>query len=155
MRIKLITVGTKMPAWVEQGYAEYAKRLPRELSLELLELGLGHRGKGADLARAIRKEGDQMLAAIPPADRVIALDVKGSNWSTEKLAGRLSDWQMEGVDISLLVGGPDGLDGRCLARADARWSLSALTLPHPLVRVVLAEQIYRAWTILQGHPYHK
>ncbi len=155
MRIKLITVGTRMPGWVEQGYGEYTKRMPKEMSVELLELPLGHRGKGADLARAIQKEGDQMLAAIPAADKVIALDVLGKSWSTEQLAGQLSDWQMDGGNISLLVGGPDGLDPRCLQRAERKWSLSALTLPHPLVRVLLAEQLYRAWTILKGHPYHK
>ncbi|MCW8886309.1 MAG: 23S rRNA (pseudouridine(1915)-N(3))-methyltransferase RlmH [Motiliproteus sp.] len=155
MRIKLITVGTRMPDWVEQGYNEYAKRLPKEISLELQELALGHRGKGADLSRAIQKEGDQMLAAIPASDKVIALDVKGKPWSTEQLAKVLAEWQMDGNNLSLLVGGPDGLDPRCLQRAERKWSLSALTLPHPLVRVVLAEQIYRAWTILKGHPYHK
>ncbi len=155
MRIKLITVGTKMPGWVEQGYSEYNKRMPKEMPVELLELPLGHRGKGADLARAIQKEGDQMLAAIPSSDKVIALDVKGKPWSTEQLAQQLADWQMDGGNISLLVGGPDGLDSRCLQRAERKWSLSALTLPHPLVRVLLAEQLYRAWTILKGHPYHK
>ncbi|MEH6626113.1 MAG: 23S rRNA (pseudouridine(1915)-N(3))-methyltransferase RlmH [Motiliproteus sp.] len=155
MRIKLITVGTRMPGWVEQGYSEYTKRMPKEMSVELLELSLGHRGKGADLTRAIQKEGDQMLAAIPASDKVIALDVKGKPWSTEQLAQQLADWQMDGGNISLLVGGPDGLDTRCLQRAERKWSLSALTLPHPLVRVLLAEQLYRAWTILKGHPYHK
>ena len=155
MRIKLITVGTKMPSWVEEGYAEYQKRFPKEISLQLQELSLGHRGKGADLSRAIQKEGDLMLSAIAPKDRVIALDVKGKPWSTEQLAEQLSSWQMEGGDVSLLVGGPDGLDNRCLARADRKWSLSPLTLPHPFVRVILAEQLYRAWTILKGHPYHK
>ncbi len=155
MRVKLVTVGTRMPAWVEQGYAEYAKRLPRELTLELQELALGHRSKGADLNRAIQREGDLMLAAIPSADRVIALDVKGKAWSTEQLAEQLQRWQMDGDNVSLLVGGPDGLDPRCLARAEQKWSLSPLTLPHPLVRVVLAEQLYRAWTIVNGHPYHK
>ena len=155
MRIKLITVGTKMPGWVEQGYGEYQKRFPKEIALELQELPLGHRGKGADLARAIQREGDQMLAAIPANDKVIALDVKGKPWSTEQLAEQLAGWQMEGNNLSLLVGGPDGLDGRCLAKADRKWSLSPLTLPHPLVRVLLAEQLYRAWTILKGHPYHK
>ena len=155
MRIKLITIGSKMPPWVEQGYGEYQKRFPKEISLELLELSLGHRGKGADLARAIQKEGDQMLAAIPANDGVIALDVKGKPWSTDQLSEQLAGWQMDGRNLSLLVGGPDGLDRRCLAKADRKWSLSPLTLPHPLVRVLLAEQLYRAWTILKGHPYHK
>lgn len=96
-----------------------------------------------------------MLAAIRPADRVVALDLSGKAWSTPELAGQLENWSMDACDVSLLIGGPDGLDPRCLARADQRWSLSNLTLPHPLVRVLLAEQIYRAWTITQNHPYHK
>lgn len=155
MRIRLIAVGTKMPDWVERGFNEYSKRLPSDFKLELKELGLGHRGKGADLARAIRQEGDEMLAAIGKGDRVIALTVDGKSWSTEKLAEQAEDWRMDGRNISLLVGGPDGLDPRCVALADHKWSLSALTLPHPLVRILLAEQLYRAWTLLAGHPYHK
>jgi len=155
MRIRLLAVGTKMPSWVTSGYQEYAKRLPHDFQLELVELAVGHRGKGADTARAIRSEGDAMLAAIPKGDKVIALCVDGKNWSTEKLAQQAEEWRMDGHNLTLLVGGPDGLDPRCIAAADQRWSLSALTLPHPLVRIVLAEQLYRAWTLLQGHPYHK
>ncbi|WP_210396375.1 23S rRNA (pseudouridine(1915)-N(3))-methyltransferase RlmH [Motiliproteus sediminis] len=155
MRIRLLAVGTRMPRWVTNGYEEYVKRLPAELSLELVELNLGHRGKNADTARAIAREGDDMLAAIGKGDRVVALDVKGKAWSTEQLATQLEVWQMDGRNISLLVGGPDGLDSRALALAEQRWSLSPLTLPHPLVRVLLAEQLYRAWTITKGHPYHK
>lgn len=144
-----------MPGWVNEGFIEYTKRLPREVSFELIEIGLGHRGKGADKERAIRQEGDAMLAAIPKGDFVVALEVLGKAWTTEKLAQQMSNWQMEGHNIALLVGGPDGLDPRCSAMADAKWSLSPLTLPHPLVRILLAEQVYRAWTINQGHPYHK
>ena len=155
MRIRLIAVGTKMPAWVEQGVNEYCKRLPPELKLEIKEISAGKRGKGADIQRAIQEEGKQILAAIGQYDRVIALDVKGKPWSTEQLAGELENWQREGDDISLLVGGPDGLSAECLQRADQRWSLSALTLPHPLVRIVLAEQLYRAYTINTNHPYHR
>lgn len=155
MRIRLLAVGNRMPAWVEEGYNEYARRLPPDFQLELVELTPGHRGKNADIARAIRSEGDAMLAAIGKGDRVVALDVKGRPWSTPQLAEQAAQWRMDGRNISLLVGGPDGLDPRALALADQKWSLSALTLPHPLVRVVLAEQLYRAWTVLQGHPYHK
>lgn len=155
MRIKLIAVGTKMPAWVTAGYQEYAKRLPRDCSLELVELSLGHRGKGADLSRAILKEGDAMLAAIPAKDQVVAMEVGGKMLSTETLSQQLENWQMTGDNLSILIGGPDGLDARCVAQANMKWSLSSLTLPHPLVRVLLAEQLYRAWSILQGHPYHK
>lgn len=155
MKIKIIAVGTKMPKWVEDGYNDYAKRLPRELTLEVVELPLGPRGKNADTKKAIAKEGEAMLAAIGKGDKVIALEVTGKAWSTEKLADQLADWRMAGCNFSLLVGGPDGLAPECTARADVKWSLSNLTLPHPLVRIVLAEQIYRAWTILNNHPYHK
>ena len=155
MKIKLLAVGTKMPTWVTQGYDEYARRMPSDMQLEIQELSLGFRGKGADLKRAIGKEGEQMLAAIPPQDQVIALDVLGTPWSTLQLAKQCGDWRMAGHNVTLLVGGPDGLAPACLARADQRWSLSPLTLPHPLVRVLLAEQIYRAWSVLNNHPYHK
>jgi len=155
VRLRIIAVGTKMPGWVEQGYQEYAKRLPPELKLEMVELGLGHRGKGADLKRAIAKEGAAMLKAIAPQDHVVALDVKGKPWSTEQLAGQLNTWQGSGNNFSLLIGGPDGIAPECLSRANSRWSLSNLTLPHPLVRILVAEQLYRAWSITVGHPYHK
>ncbi|WP_317931282.1 23S rRNA (pseudouridine(1915)-N(3))-methyltransferase RlmH [Halioxenophilus sp. WMMB6] len=155
MRVKLIAVGTKMPAWVEQGWMEYHKRLPREFKLELVELPLGQRSKSASVEKAMAAEGERMLAAIPDGDWVVALEVGGQSWSTEKLAANLADWQMQGKNLSLLVGGPDGLARDCLQRANQQWSLSALTLPHPLVRVVLVEQLYRAVSILNNHPYHK
>ncbi|MBU2967566.1 23S rRNA (pseudouridine(1915)-N(3))-methyltransferase RlmH [Amphritea sp. 2_MG-2023] len=155
MKIRLIAVGTKMPSWVIEGVNEYQKRLPNEFALDIIEIPLGHRGKGADLARAKRQEGELMLAAIPKGDQVIALEVGGRNWSTEQLAEQAEQWQMSGRNVSLLVGGPDGLAPECVALADQKWSLSGLTLPHPLVRILLAEQLYRAWSILQGHPYHK
>ncbi|RTE66975.1 23S rRNA (pseudouridine(1915)-N(3))-methyltransferase RlmH [Amphritea opalescens] len=155
MKIRLIAVGTKMPSWVIEGVSEYQKRLPNEFSLDIIEIPLGHRGKGADLARAKRQEGELMLAAIPKGDQVIALEVGGRNWSTEQLAEQAEQWQMSGRNVSLLVGGPDGLAPECIALANQKWSLSGLTLPHPLVRILLAEQLYRAWSILQGHPYHK
>ena len=155
MRVKLIAIGTKMPKWVTQGYDEYAKRLPRDFSLELVELPMAPRGKNTDIAKAIQKEGDAMLAAIPNGDKVIALEVLGKTWSTEQLAQQTESWRMDGYNISLLVGGPDGLDPRCTARADQAWSLSKLTLPHPMVRILLAEQIYRAWTLMNNHPYHR
>lgn len=144
-----------MPSWVTTGYQEYAKRLPSDMQLQLQELPLGFRGKSADPAKAMQKEGESMLAAIGNGDRVVALDVLGKPWSTEQLAEQCSDWRMDGRNVSLLVGGPNGLAPECLARADQKWSLSPLTLPHPLVRVLLAEQLYRAWTILNHHPYHK
>ncbi len=155
MRLRIIAVGTKMPDWVEAGCNEYLKRLPSELNLEIIELPLGQRGKGADIKRAITREGEAMLKAIGEHDHVIALDVLGKPWSTEQLAQKLQQWQLSGDNFSLLVGGPDGLAPECLQRANSKWSLSALTLPHPLVRILLVEQIYRAGTINSGHPYHR
>lgn len=155
MRLRVLAVGTKMPDWVNAGCKEYLKRLPPELNVEFVELPLGQRGKGADIQRAITREGEAMLRAIGDHDQVIALDVKGKPWGTEDLAERLQQWQLSGDNFSLLIGGPDGLAPECLARANNRWSLSALTLPHPLVRIVLAEQLYRAWSINAGHPYHR
>jgi 23S rRNA (pseudouridine1915-N3)-methyltransferase len=155
MIIYLISVGNKMPRWVEEGYREYAKRLPAECALKLLEIQPGHRGKSADINRAISDEGDRMLKAIPKNCLVVALDVQGKSWSTEQLADQLEGWLADGRDLALLVGGPEGLDPRCLAQSDLRWSLSALTMPHPLVRVVVAEQLYRAWSLVRNHPYHR
>jgi len=155
MNIYLISVGTRMPRWVELGYQEYAKRMPAECRLQLLEIAAGHRGKGADIARTLRDEGGRMLKAIPKGCRVVALDVEGRSWSTEQLSRQLDGWLGGGSDLALLVGGPEGLAEVCRQRADGRWSLSPLTLPHPLVRVVLAEQLYRAWSLLRNHPYHR
>lgn len=155
MKLKMLAVGTRMPGWVTQGVEEYRKRLPREMSLEVVELSPGPRQKSADPAKAIRVEGDRLLSRIKDSELVVALDVEGKPWSTQVLSERMRDWQMAGSDVSLLIGGPDGLDQRCLARADLRWSLSPLTLPHPLVRVLLAEQLYRGWTLMTGHPYHR
>ena len=144
-----------MPAWVEDGVAEYRKRLPTEIQLDIRELPMAKRGKTTDIRRAIAQEGEALLAAVPKGDVVIALDVLGKSVSTESLAASLRQWQMEGDNISILVGGPDGLAAECLSAARQKWSLSAMTLPHPLVRVVFAEQLYRAWTILANHPYHR
>ena len=155
MRIHLIAVGTRMPAWVVDAYQEYAKRLPRECTLQLVEIPLSKRRKSLGSSQAAEEEGQHMLASLPKDCTVIALDVRGKGWSTEELAVRLQDWLGSGRDVALLVGGPDGLSAACLARADFKWSLSALTYPHSLVRVVLAEQLYRAWTINTGHPYHR
>jgi 23S rRNA (pseudouridine1915-N3)-methyltransferase len=155
MVIHLISVGNRMPRWVQEGYQEYAKRLPRECLLKLVEIAPGHRGKGADLARAVREEGERMLKALPRDCLVLALEIEGQRWSTEQLAQKLDHWMADGRDLALLVGGPEGLADSCRQRADAGWSLSPLTLPHPLVRVLLAEQIYRAWTVLNRHPYHR
>ncbi len=144
-----------MPSWVEAGCNEYNKRMPPELRIETIEIALGARGKNQPASKAVEKESQALLKAIGSRDFVVALDVLGRSLSTEQLAKKLASWQMDGRDICLLIGGPDGLSKDCLARADMRWSLSDLTLPHPLVRILLMEQMYRAWTINAHHPYHR
>ena len=144
-----------MPGWVAEGFAEYRKRLSHELPLELVELKPGNRGKGRDDARAIQDEGAAMLAALPAGCHVVALDGRGKTWSSDELAVQLENWRMHGRDVAFLVGGPDGHAPEVLARADQHWSLGPLTLPHMLVRLVLIEQLYRAITIIAGHPYHR
>jgi 23S rRNA (pseudouridine1915-N3)-methyltransferase len=155
MKINLLAVGQKMPSWVELGYKEYAHRMPAEAKLELKEIVPGKRGKNADIKRIIQDEGQRIQAAIPKNNRIVVLDVKGKAWSTEQLAERMDSWMQSGQDISLLVGGPEGLSAEIRQQADEHWSLSALTFPHPLVRVILAEQLYRAWSVLRNHPYHR
>lgn len=155
MKIRLLAVGTRMPDWVTAGYEDYAKRLVDDVRLELVEIPAGKRAKNSDVVRLTEKEGEAQLAAVGAQDHVVALEVGGRPWSTEDLSRNLARWLQEGRNISLLVGGPEGLAPAARARADQQWSLSPLTLPHPLVRVLLAEQIYRAWTLLKGHPYHR
>jgi len=155
MRIHLIAVGQRMPQWVKAGLEEYAGRMPGQLRPALTEIPLGGRGKSAPADAARREEGERLLNAVPRQARVVALDAAGAAWTTEALAQRLEAWMQEGDDVAFLVGGPDGLSPECLARADDRWSLSKLTFPHMMVRVILAEQLYRAWTMLQNHPYHR
>ena len=155
MRIRLITVGTKMPDWVTTGFYEYQKRLNQDVQLELAEVPAGKRGKNADVKRILEKEGEQILNLLHSQEHIIALDVKGTRFTTEKLSARLNELMHQGQAIALLVGGPEGLSNACRQRASEKWSLSDLTLPHPLVRIVIAEQIYRAWSLLKGHPYHR
>jgi len=155
MKLHLLAVGQKMPAWVEQGYQEYAQRMPAEVQLVLREINPGKRGKNADISRIMLEEGQRIQMAIPKNTHIVALDVKGKAWSTEQLAESLGQWMQSGQDVALLVGGPDGLSQACRDQADEYWSLSSLTFPHPLVRVILAEQLYRAWSVLRNHPYHR
>jgi len=155
MRIHLIAVGQRMPGWVNTAYQDFARRLPGEYRLNLVELAAGKRGKNADIARAIADEGKRMLEALPKDCLVIALDEHGREWSTKDLTTQLADWSQGGRDVALLIGGADGLAAGVRQRADITWSLSNLTLPHALVRVVLAEQLYRAWSLMTNHPYHR
>ena len=155
MQIYLIAIGQRMDAWVQQAYDEFAKRLPHECRLQLVEVPANKRTKNTDVQRAIKEEGQRLLASIPSNSLVYALDSAGLQWSTEKLADQLDHWLVDGRDIVFLIGGPDGLSEQCKSRADACLSLSKLTFPHPMARIIIAEQIYRAWSILKGHPYHR
>lgn len=155
MQIRLLAVGQRMPGWVTDGYQDYAKRLPRECELVLREIAPGKRGKNANLERVRVEEGERLLGTVSRDEHVIALEVRGKAWSTQDLADQLRLWQREGHRVALLVGGPEGLSDACRCRSQQLWSLSPLTLPHPLVRVIVAEQLYRAWSLLHQHPYHR
>jgi len=155
MQINLIAVGKRMPKWICQGYEEYTKRLPRECVMQLREIAPGIRGKNRDLRRIVRQEGERMIAAIPAGAHVVALDISGQPWSTPDLALAMQRWMLEEKAVALLVGGAEGLSEEVREQARESWSLSKLTFPHPLVRVIIAEQIYRAWSLLQNHPYHR
>ncbi len=155
MRIRLIAVGTRMPAWVETAYADYASRLPHECRLELTEVAPAQRGKNTDIARAKQQEGEKILKLLPRDALIIALDERGEALSSPQWAAELKLWLQSGRDTCLLIGGPDGHAPEVLARADRQWSLSKLVLPHALVRVFVAEQLFRAWSLLSNHPYHR
>ena len=144
-----------MPAWVNTGTLEYANRMPPQCQLQIREITAEKRTKNSDLKRIRQTEGEKLLAAIPDGSLVVTLDVRGKAWSTEQLSQQLDGWMMSGRDVALLVGGPEGLSPECLQRAEQSWSLSPLTFPHPLVRIVVAEQLFRAWSILTNHPYHR
>lgn len=155
MKIRLLTITHKSPSWIQEGYLDYAKRLPPHCALELVEIPAEKRTANADLKRIAEREGEKMLAQIKPNHLVIALDVKGKAWSTEQLSEELANWLQSGRNVDLLVGGPEGLAPACLEKAEVKWSLSPLTFPHIIVRLIVVEQIYRAYSILQQHPYHR
>jgi 23S rRNA (pseudouridine1915-N3)-methyltransferase len=155
MQIDLIYVGKKTPRWVLDGFNEYVKRLPSNCTLNPIEIALCKRTKNADLKRLQQQEGEQMLAAIASNAHIIALDERGVHWDTMQLANQLAQWMQDHSRLALLVGGPEGLAPVCLQCAHQHWSLSSLTFPHTLVRIVIAEQVYRAWSILNNHPYHR
>ncbi len=155
MDLTVAAVGTRMPAWVQEAWTEYARRFPRGLSLHIREIALTRRGNNADVAALQKAEAESLLAAVPKGHLVVALDERGKQWSTVELAAQLENWMRDEHGVCFLVGGPDGLHASVRDRARSTWSLGRLTLPHPLVRVLLAEQLYRAWTITQNHPYHR
>ena len=153
MRLTLLAAGTRLPGWMTDGYADYAARLPPELKLALVEIPLGEHKH--DVARAMRDEGERMLKQVARDVRLVTLEVGGKPWSSEQLARELARWQQDGRDVAFAIGGPEGLAPEVLARAEQRWSLGPLTLPHGLARVLVAEQLYRACSILKGLPYHR
>jgi 23S rRNA (pseudouridine1915-N3)-methyltransferase len=155
VKARLIAVGERAPQWLAEGYAEYEKRLSHWLPLELVEIAPGLRGKHRDAARATQHEGVRVLAALPKHAHVVVLDGRGKQYSSEQLAQRLEHWRGQGRDLAFLVGGPEGHAAHVVAQADEQWSLGPLTLPHMLVRLLVAEQLYRAAALLANHPYHR
>jgi 23S rRNA (pseudouridine1915-N3)-methyltransferase len=155
VKCRVIAAGTRLPEWVNQGFREYQKRLRTPLVLDLVEIPVGTRRAGESPQRSIAREGEQMLAALVREDYVVALEVNAKSMNTEQLSVWLAERLREARPLALLIGGPDGLSDACRVRANQSWSLSPLTLPHGLVRVVVAEQIYRAMSMLAGHPYHR
>ncbi|HTH60982.1 MAG TPA: 23S rRNA (pseudouridine(1915)-N(3))-methyltransferase RlmH [Paraburkholderia sp.] len=155
MKLHIVAVGHRMPDWIATGFDEYAKRMPPELRIELREIKPEQRSSGRPAESVMAAERQRIEAALPKAARIVALDERGRDWTTMQLATALPDWQRDGRDVAFLIGGADGLDPQLKARADLLLRLSSLTLPHAMVRVLLAEQLYRAWTITQNHPYHR
>jgi len=155
MVIHFITVGQKMPKWVQDGYAEYAKRLPKSCAIKLVELTMAQRGKTGSADKYKAEEAKKILAAIPKGAQLIVLDEHGQQVTTKGLADKLEDWLASGQDVALVVGGPDGLEQSLIQQAKWKWGLSKLTMPHPMVRILVAEQIYRAYSVINNHPYHR
>jgi 23S rRNA (pseudouridine1915-N3)-methyltransferase len=158
MKIRILTIGQKMPSWVITGFADYFKRIQPFVTTQLQELAMAKRGKNdsaADIAKYCQIEGEAILAALKPHELLIALEVGGRELSTEQLASTMQNWMLQGQDIVLAIGGPDGLSEQVRQAAAWHWSLSKLTLPHPLVRIMLIEQLYRAMSINHHHPYHR
>ena len=155
MRLLLIAVGRRMPTWVNEAFADYANRLRGSARLELVEVEACKRGRKTDVEQLVREESDRLLSVAPPDYRLVALDIMGKQISSEDLAGKLGDWIDQAQDVALLVGGADGLSTQLLEQTDECWSLSRFTLAHSLVRVVVAEQLYRAHSIVMGLPYHR
>jgi len=155
MRISILSVGHKMPAWIQEGFQEYTRRMPPEIRVELVELKPEERSAAKPAPKAMQAEGERLIAAVPSGATVLALDEKGRSVSTQGLSVMLADWMRDGSHPAFVIGGADGLDAAVKERADKLLSLSALTLPHGLVRVLVAEQLYRAWSILARHPYHR
>ena len=155
MHIRLIAVGDRQPSWVDDAFGTYAERLPREWKFRLDTVATVRRPKNSDASAAVEAEGRKVLGLLKGAEQIVVLDERGTELSSVGLSQSLATWQSAGNDLSFVIGGPDGVSTALTARADFRWSLSKLTLPHGLARVLFAEQLYRAWTVSSGHPYHR
>lgn len=155
MHMRLLAVGDRQPAWVDDAVRSYTSRYPREWRFRLETLATARRGRNEPPARAVEAEGAQLLERIDPAEQLVLLDERGRQLDSKALAGRVATWQADGRDVCFVIGGPDGVARSIHDRADFAWALSSLTLPHGLARVLLAEQLYRAWSLGAGHPYHR
>ncbi len=155
MHIRLLAVGDRQPGWVDEAFNTYTSRFPREWAFRLDTIATAKRAKNEAATRAIEAEAELLLAKLAPDECVVLLDERGKHLKSMALADRLSDWQLDGRNLCFIIGGPDGVSAACRARADFIWSLSDLTLPHGLARVLLAESLYRAWSLQAGHPYHR
>lgn len=155
MHIRLLAVGDRQPEWVDTAFANYCNRFPPAWKFRLETIAVAQRSKGSGADTAIAAEGAKILQKLKPAEQVVALDERGHQFSSSQLAEHLGSWQTDGRDLSFVIGGPDGLADGCLQRADSTWSLSKLTLPHGLARILFVEQLYRAWSMTEGHPYHR
>lgn len=155
MHIRILAVGDRQPSWVDDAFGNYTGRYPREWKFRLDALPTVHRKKNDKSRQAMDAEGDLILAKLNAAEQVVLLDERGTQFSSQELADRLAEWQADGRDLCFIIGGPDGVSDRVRQRADKLWSLSRLTLPHGMVRTLLAEQLYRAWSLQIGHPYHR
>lgn len=155
MHIRLLAVGDRQPFWVDDAFGIYTGRFPREWKFRLDVISTVRRSKNDKTRQAMESEGEAILGKLNPAEQVVLLDERGRQLSSEALTGKLADWQSDGHDLCFVIGGPDGVPDACRQRADFTWSLSQLTLPHGLARVLFAEQLYRAWSLLSGHPYHR
>ena len=155
MHIRLLAVGDRQPPWVDTAFAEYTVRLPRQWQFRLETIATADRRKAASPERARITEADKLLGKLKPAEQVILLDEKGRQLTSRELSARVDDWQTAGADLAFIIGGPDGVSDDVMQRAKFTWSLSSLTLPHGLARILFAEQLYRAWSLTTGHPYHR
>ncbi len=155
MHIRLLAIGDRQPAWVDAAFASYVGRFPREWRFGLETIAAAKRSRKEAPSRAVDAESGKLLAKLGADEHVVLLDERGGQMTSRALAARLSRWLADGRDLAFVIGGADGVSEDCRRRADLTWSLSKLTLPHGLARVLFAEQIYRAWSLLAGHPYHR